>query len=72
MRIHANLEIRIDALRIFNALEADRRWHDAATLDQSGKAIELLAKLRLIWVQQQNGVVDIRFPTATTVGELIR
>lgn len=61
-RIQTNPDTVTHAAQILRELKPLRKWVPASDYPQSGAALMLLEKLRLIWVETKTGETTIRYP----------
>ena len=65
--IRTSPEVIEEAVSLFAALKADRRWQEADLDD----AVRLLLGLQLIWARGGENGLEVRFPAATSEAELV-
>jgi hypothetical protein len=68
--VATNVDVIEQAAFILTKLEADRRWTAASTFGDSAGAIRVLARLDLIWVEDKEGEIQIRFPAGASGTEI--
>jgi hypothetical protein len=67
--VETNAEVIEQAAFILTKLEAERHWTPPSAFGDCARAVRVLGRLHLIWVEVRDGEMQIRFPAGASEAE---